>query len=223
VSSDTRDAERRSGSDRRKDAVHLSPREREVLKLVLEGLQNKEIARRLGIGEQATKEHVSALLRKFDVPNRAALADAGARREMIGAEGPVLDRTLFPQLFRSAKLMIAITSGPDHRYVVVNDAFARSIHRDVVGMTMREAFPETELGNFELADRVYATGEAFTGHEIPATADRGKGPELTYTDGIVQALRGEDDKTEGIIFFGIDVTEQVRTRTRATESSDGRA
>ena len=208
-------AERRSGHDRRGGAFHLTEREREVLKLVLEGAQNKDIASQLGLAEASVKERVSELLRKFDVPNRAALADIGARLDMVGAESPILERTWFPQLFRNAKVVIAVTLGPEHRYVIVNDAFRRSVDRDVVGQTMREAFPETEAANFAIADQVYRTGEAVIGHEAPATVDRGAGPELTYTDGIVQPLLGDDGSVQGIVFFGIDVTDQVRARTSA--------
>ena len=42
----------------------LSPREREVFRLVLDGLVNKEIAARLGISVRTAKFHVSSVLRK---------------------------------------------------------------------------------------------------------------------------------------------------------------
>jgi DNA-binding CsgD family transcriptional regulator len=119
--------------------MHLTARDREVLALVLEGAQNKGIGARLGMSEQAAKEHVSGLLRKFGVPNRAALGDAGARLDVIGES---IERSWFPQLFRDASVQIAVTRGPQHRYVVVNAAFAQAVGRDVIGKTMREAFPE---------------------------------------------------------------------------------
>lgn len=52
----------------------LTARQRQVLELVRRGHTNKEIADRLGIGEQAAKVQVSTLLRKFGAQNRAALA-----------------------------------------------------------------------------------------------------------------------------------------------------
>ena len=205
------DPDRRAGRDRRTvGSIHLTPREREVLALVLRGAQNKEIALRLGVVEQSAKQHVSDLLRKFDVPNRAALADAGARLELVGES---IERSWIPQLFRGASVLIAITRGPEHRYVAANAAYAKAVARDVVGKTMREAFPELgSTGNFEVADRVYRTGEPFVGHEAPATWDRGRGPELTYTDAVLQPLRGDDGEIEGLVFFGFDVTDQVRAR-----------
>jgi len=51
----------------------LTPREREVLRLVVEGLPNKQIARALGITERTVKFHVSSLLAKFEAESRARL------------------------------------------------------------------------------------------------------------------------------------------------------
>jgi DNA-binding NarL/FixJ family response regulator len=49
----------------------LSPRQREVLALLTEGLSNKLIARRLDISENTTKIHVSAVLAALKVQTRA--------------------------------------------------------------------------------------------------------------------------------------------------------
>lgn len=49
----------------------LSPRQREVLALLTEGLSNKLIARRLDISENTTKIHVSAVLAALGVQTRA--------------------------------------------------------------------------------------------------------------------------------------------------------
>ena len=51
----------------------ITPREKEVLKLVCEGLSNKEIASRLSLSEQTVKSHLSNLFKKFDVKSRAHL------------------------------------------------------------------------------------------------------------------------------------------------------
>lgn len=56
------------------DTVPLSPREREVLRLVASGARNRDIANKLGISENTVKFHVSNLLRKAGAQSRAELA-----------------------------------------------------------------------------------------------------------------------------------------------------
>lgn len=51
-------------------ALQLSPREREVFALVVQGLTNKEIAVQLGVSESTAKFHVSAILKKCGVRSR---------------------------------------------------------------------------------------------------------------------------------------------------------
>jgi DNA-binding NarL/FixJ family response regulator len=48
----------------------LTPRQQEVLELVIEGRTNREIAGTLGIAEATAKLHVSALLRAMNVRTR---------------------------------------------------------------------------------------------------------------------------------------------------------
>jgi DNA-binding NarL/FixJ family response regulator len=52
----------------------FSPRETEVLRLVAGGRANKEIARKLGIGEKTVKTHVSRILGKLGVQSRTQAA-----------------------------------------------------------------------------------------------------------------------------------------------------
>ncbi|WP_207485648.1 LuxR C-terminal-related transcriptional regulator [Arenibaculum pallidiluteum] len=52
----------------------LSPREREILRRLVAGESNKEIANRLGITEATIKVHLKGLLRKLGVSNRTQAA-----------------------------------------------------------------------------------------------------------------------------------------------------
>jgi DNA-binding NarL/FixJ family response regulator len=55
-------------------SVDLTGREREVLLLVVEGLANKQIARRLGISEKTVKGHLTNLFQRIGVPDRTQAA-----------------------------------------------------------------------------------------------------------------------------------------------------
>jgi DNA-binding NarL/FixJ family response regulator len=52
----------------------LTPREREIARLVGEGLSNKVIAARGGITERTVKAHLNAIFRKTGISNRVQLA-----------------------------------------------------------------------------------------------------------------------------------------------------
>jgi len=60
-------------------ALNLTPREVEVLALLVAGRTNRQIARALFISEKTASVHVTNLLRKLGVTNRYDAADVGAR------------------------------------------------------------------------------------------------------------------------------------------------
>ena len=72
-----------AASDRSDDAgplvEALTPREREVLDLLADGVGNREIAQTLGISEHTVKFHVSSIYTKLNVTNRAEAVSAGLR------------------------------------------------------------------------------------------------------------------------------------------------
>ena len=55
-------------------AAALSPREAEVLRLVVEGLLNKQIAQRLGITERTVKAHLTSAYQRIGVADRTQAA-----------------------------------------------------------------------------------------------------------------------------------------------------
>ena len=55
-------------------AVHLTPREREIMRLIDQGMSNKDIARHLGIGVATAKSHVHHILEKLHVRGRSQAA-----------------------------------------------------------------------------------------------------------------------------------------------------
>ena len=55
-------------------SIHLTPRESEIVRFVMLGESNKQIARRLGISNYTVRDHVSNLLKKTGVTSRSLLA-----------------------------------------------------------------------------------------------------------------------------------------------------
>ena len=61
----------------------LTPREREVLRLLASGLGNKEIAAKLNISEHTAKFHVASILGKLGAASRAEAVSIGMRNGLI--------------------------------------------------------------------------------------------------------------------------------------------
>ena len=55
-------------------ADHLTTRERDILRLLADGLSDRDIATALTISKRTVESHVSSILRKLDVRNRAEAA-----------------------------------------------------------------------------------------------------------------------------------------------------
>jgi len=63
--------------------AELSPRETEVLRLVVEGLLNKQVAQRLGITERTVKAHLTSIYQRVGVADRTQAA-LWAQRHGLG-------------------------------------------------------------------------------------------------------------------------------------------
>lgn len=61
----------------------VTPRERQVLGLLVEGLTNRQIADRMVVSEHTVHRHVANILRKLDLPSRTAAAAFAVRSGVI--------------------------------------------------------------------------------------------------------------------------------------------
>jgi DNA-binding NarL/FixJ family response regulator len=64
-------------------APQLSPREREVLELIVKGRSNKEIGADLGVAENTVKNHVKVVLEKLGVQDRVQATTRAIQRGMV--------------------------------------------------------------------------------------------------------------------------------------------
>lgn len=63
---------------------HLTPRQREVLDLLCQGLPNKVIGQRLGLAENTVRLHASAVFKSLQVTSRSEAAFVARQRGLVG-------------------------------------------------------------------------------------------------------------------------------------------
>lgn len=74
---------RRSQNGGKPDIMELSAREAEVLKLIAEGLANKQISARLHLSEKTVKNHVSRIFSKLNISARTQAAVHAIRAGIV--------------------------------------------------------------------------------------------------------------------------------------------
>jgi DNA-binding NarL/FixJ family response regulator len=75
----------------RKEASRLTPREKEVVRLICRGMKNKQIAENLHITAGTVKVHLMHIFEKTGLKDRLALAVHG--RELVGVENQTKEAT----------------------------------------------------------------------------------------------------------------------------------
>lgn len=73
----------RAKRDSSKDDVRLSPRERQIVRLLVDARTNREIAEALQISERTVKSYMSTLMGKLKARNRVEVAIAARRHEEL--------------------------------------------------------------------------------------------------------------------------------------------
>ncbi len=192
------------------------------------------IARWRGALERRDRYETEHRVRRYDgeyrdmVVRAVPILDAsGNVREWVGVHSDVTrerelqrqvesERTRLRELFVRAPAFIAVLSGPDHVFDFVNPHYEALIgNRDVVGKPLREALPEVLTQGFvELLDRVYATGQPFTGSSMRLVLIRNGQSEESFVNFVYEPFY-TDGVVTGIFVHGNDVTALVHARQEA--------
>ncbi len=145
------------------------------------------------------------------------MADSTIDGELFGGHNET-------RLFAQAPAPIAIFKGRELRYVFVNDAYSQIFsNRDILGKTVREAFPELEgQPYFAILEQVFDTGNPFHGNETPALIDLKEDGNLStrFYNLVYTPYKNDDGKIQGVMAFGHDVTDLVETRNKEKNNNN---
>jgi signal transduction histidine kinase/CheY-like chemotaxis protein/PAS domain-containing protein len=136
--------------------------------------------------------------------------------DRFGAAAQPLERA-----FGEAPVAIAVWRGPDHVYEFANPYYLRVFGRsDVIGRKVRDVFPERELadsGLWERLDSVYRTGEPFAVDEYVVEFDRrGTGArETAIFSFTLSPTRDAEGRIAGVTAVAIEQTSVVLARRQA--------
>ncbi len=128
------------------------------------------------------------------------------------------------QLFHHAPGFMAVVRGPDHVFEMANASYQALVGRqDLIGKPVRDAVPEVEgQGLFELLDKVYRSGEPFSGRSVAVRLQRRPGGprEERLLDFVFQPIFDAQGAVSGIFADGYDVTERIVAETALRESEE---
>lgn len=187
--------------------LHLTPRQQLVVGGMARGLANKQIAAEIGVSEAAVKAHVSDLLHKFDVPNRAGLI----ARVLADAHAPAALLISAEDLARydDVAFMVAVTEGPQHRFVFVNKLSAAVAGRSVaslVGRDMHSAYPGLDPQFSAALEEVYRTGTPWSMPRVPARFPHADGRVRdTWLNLLFAPMRDVSGRVVGLLHIGTEV------------------
>ena len=123
-------------------------------------------------------------------------------------------------LLMEAPAAVCVLRGSGLVIELANPVFLQLVgNREILGQPAREALANHEP-LLQPLDGVLESGKAFNGREVQLPVDRGAG----FVEGIFkfvyQPMLGVDGDVEGVVLFGVDITEQVQARRSVEELSD---
>lgn len=125
------------------------------------------------------------------------------------------------QILSQVPAQVATLLGPEHVYGFINEQAQQLLGAAVKpGMIAAQARPSlVETGYISLLDQVYRTGKPFELLEMPTEEPGlyGAPSRALYFDGALRPLTDEEGQIQGVLVFGMDVTERVQAKQRTAE------
>jgi PAS domain S-box-containing protein len=157
---------------------------------------------------------------RLEEGRRAAARESERMAELERAASEAVESRL-NMVFAQAPTPLAVMRGPEHIFEVVNSRYLDLVgRRELIGRSVREAFPELEGEDlFGILDEVFATGKPFYAMERPVQLRRDGAVQEAILNFVYQPLLDLDGRSQGIAAVITDVTELVRVREAATRAA----
>ena len=141
----------------------------------------------------------------IEVPN-----EVGARKKIEASE------KRFHEMVEQAPVAIAVMRGENYVIEVANQMMLEMLNKtakQIINKPIFEGMSEAKGQGFEeLLTEVYTTGKPFFGYEYPFSVLRNDKMEQLYINFVYQPFYNAENKIQGIITIGTDVSQQVRAR-----------
>jgi len=173
-------------------------------------------------GNEASSEGLEAgaddyLVKPFAARELLARVETHLQLAALRANAEAERRKLH-SVFMQAPVPVAVLMGDDLRYEVANSSYCEVVGRNVLGLTLRESYPE--LGDhavFSALESVYRSGQSIHDPELCVPLVRRGTKRDTFFDYVAQPLRAADGSITGIIIIAVEITEQVQIRQRIND------
>jgi DNA-binding CsgD family transcriptional regulator len=195
----------------------LTPRQREVLDLLVRGLTNKEIGGKLGIGPDAVKRVISRLLIKLDAPSRTALVQQALQTSAAR------NRSRGPNalgLLEAAPIPAFVTRGAAHQIEYANGAARRILPDPIVGMRLADLLPPAQRRIMErTAKESIAAGGQRVARDLPLHDFVRVGTSWRRADAFMSPIYDGADAVAGLVVFLVDVTNKPRDASESAANA----
>jgi DNA-binding CsgD family transcriptional regulator len=196
----------------------VTSRQRQVVALIARGLTTKEIAHELHITDRGVSAHISRLLAKFNVSNRAGLV-AQILSEVVGgtvtltSRANSADRRILPaevaselRGFQASKFLVTMTLGRDPVFAFMNDAAARFMgveSRSIVGVRVRDRFNHPSIEWWlEKSDETFRTAAPVSIDNVRSRWLRDDGTWMSAEfDCVLQPVREVSGNVNGMLWI----------------------